>query len=332
MLDMLGLTSDQIIVWGAALGALVSVLAAGLPWLRRQDRQARLHSVIEYRQALLAQEKARLDGNGPGGARGPTGPATGPAAGDTRRSVADLFRLERLAGGRAARRDRLAAAGLRRPQHALIFLAAQLVLPVILTGLTLLGLTLAEPGIPEGVGVALLLGAAALGYGLPGLMVRNRALKRQEEVRLNFPDALDLMLVCVEGGLGIEAGIARVSRDIGPTSRVLAEEFGLLGAELAFLGERQTALRNFSRRVGSQAARSFANALIQAEKYGTPLGQALRVLATEMRDKRMAEAEKKAAALPPKLTVPMIAFFMPTLFVVILGPAIIQVLTDMAAM
>ncbi len=149
--------------------------------------------------------------------------------------------------------------------------------------------------------------------------------KRKTSINKAWPDALDLLLICVESGMSIEAGFRRVSNEIGSQSTALAEEMVLVGAELSFLAERKQAYENLYKRTGIDAVKGVSQALIQAEKYGTPVGQALRVLATESRQMRLNAAEKKAAALPPKLTVPMILFFLPVLFGVILGPAGIQI-------
>ena len=155
--------------------------------------------------------------------------------------------------------------------------------------------------------------------------MRNQITKRQKSVRRAWPDALDLLLICVESGMGIEGAFRKVSEEIGSPSIALAEELSLTTAELSYLQDRRKAYDNLGERTGLEGVRSVVTALIQAEKYGTPIGTALRVLAQENRDMRMQEAEKKAAALPPKLTVPMILFFLPVLFAVIITPAAIQV-------
>ena len=144
------------------------------------------------------------------------------------------------------------------------------------------------------------------------------------EINLTFPDALDMMLICVQGGIGLEQTVDRIATEMADHSETLAEELGILSAEMAMLNDRRTALQDFARRVGSGAAKTFATALIQAEQYGTSVSQAMRVMSDELRDMRMQEAERKAAALPPKLTVPMIAFFLPVLFIVIIGPAVLR--------
>jgi tight adherence protein C len=140
-----------------------------------------------------------------------------------------------------------------------------------------------------------------------------------------FSDALDLLLICVEAGMSVETAFAKVADEIGRTSPVLAEEFALTTAELSYLPDRKQAFENLAKRCGHEGVQAVATALNQAERYGTPLGQALRVCAQENREMRMADAEKKAASLPAKLTVPMIVFFLPCLFVVILGPAAIRI-------
>ncbi len=172
----------------------------------------------------------------------------------------------------------------------------------------------------------LVVGAAYAGIKAPELFLVNAAKKRQTEIRKAWPDALDLTLICVESGMAIENAFRKVSTEIATSSVVLAEELALMTAEMSFLPDRRQAYENLVLRTGLEPVKSVATALIQAERYGTPVGQALRVLSQESRDLRMNEAEKKAAALPPKLTVPMILFFLPVLFVVIITPAVIQVM------
>ncbi|MFD0988113.1 type II secretion system F family protein [Methyloligella solikamskensis] len=168
-------------------------------------------------------------------------------------------------------------------------------------------------------------GAAYLGFYLPNIFITNLIQKRQKSIKQAFPDALDLLLICVQSGMSIESAMNKVSTEIGPQSLELAEEFALTTAELSYLPQRRQAYENLGKRTGVPAVKAVGTSLLQAERYGTGLGQALRVMAKESRDGRMNEAEKKAAALPPKLTVPMILFFLPVLFVVLLGPAAIKV-------
>jgi tight adherence protein C len=164
-----------------------------------------------------------------------------------------------------------------------------------------------------------------LGAYLPVLLLKNRTIKRQKSIRRAWPDALDLMLLCVEAGMSVEHAFKRVSKEIGLQSAELAEELTLTTAELSFLEDRTRAYDNLGRRTGLDGVKAVMTSLIQAERYGTSVGQSLRVMAEEGREARMMEAEKKAAALPPKLTVPLILFILPVLFIVIISPALIRV-------
>ncbi len=224
-------------------------------------------------------------------------------------------------------RDRLKMAGLRGQAPVVAFLFARLVLPFIAFGGALAYLFLIEdyqlPPLPR-FGIAI--GAAYLGFYLPNLFVSNLIQRRQKSVKRAFPDALDLLLICVQAGMSIEAAFSKVASEIGSRSMELAEELSLTTAELSYLPDRRQAFENLGKRTGLPGVKAVATSLVQAERYGTAISTALRTMAQENRDMRMAEAEKKAASLPPKLTVPMIAFFLPVLFIVILGPAYIKVM------
>ncbi len=223
--------------------------------------------------------------------------------------------------------DNLRAAGFRGQQPLSTFLFMRFTLPFVFFAACLVySFVLGGfPDKPTGMKLVYCLGAAAAGFYLPNIYVTNKAGKRKTSITKAWPDALDLLLICVESGMSIEAGFRRVSNEIGSQSTALAEELVLVGAELSFLAERKQAYENLHKRTGVEAVKAVSQALIQAERYGTPVGQALRVLASESRQMRLNAAEKKAAALPPKLTVPMILFFLPVLFGVILGPAGIQI-------
>jgi tight adherence protein C len=179
---------------------------------------------------------------------------------------------------------------------------------------------------PTSIKIGICIAAAYLGMHLPMMFLKNRIQRRQLSIKRAFPDTLDLLLICVESGMSIESALRKVSDEIGTQSVALAEELTLTMAELSYLPDRRQAYENLARRTDLEGVRSVCMALQQAERYGTPLATMLRVMAQENRDMRMAEAEKKAAGLPPKLTVPMILFFLPVLFVVILGPAAIKVM------
>lgn len=223
-------------------------------------------------------------------------------------------------------KDKLVMAGYRGQAPYTTFLFFRLVMPLVFL---LLGVTyvffIANLKQPAPIKLAMCVGAAWLGMQAPMLFLKNAISKRQLSIRRAFPDALDLLLICVESGMSIEAAFRKVSQEIGSQSIPLAEEFTLTNAELSYLQDRKVAYENLAKRTGLEGVKSVCLALQQSERYGTPLGHSLRVMAQENRDARMTEAEKKAAALPPKLTVPMIVFFLPVLFVVILGPTGIRV-------
>jgi tight adherence protein C len=164
----------------------------------------------------------------------------------------------------------------------------------------------------------------AVGYVLPDLYVKNATDKRRAVIRKALPDALDLMVICTEAGLSLDATLKRVSEEFGHACGPLADELGLTALEIGFLPDRRQALRNLDLRTNIPAIRAMVNNLLQADKYGTPLAQALRVLSAEFREERMLKAEEKAARLPAMLTVPMIIFILPPLFVVLLGPAVLR--------
>lgn len=243
------------------------------------------------------------------------------------RSVLEQFRLQRLAASKKLK-FKLAAAGLRQPSAALtyvfariVFAAGAVVLMLLFSGLS------SKFNLSVPIHILLIIGAAAVGYSLPAIAVKNATLKRQHSMLLAFPDMLDMLVICVESGLSIGAAFSRVMEEIAETSPTLSRELALLSAEMMFLGDRRTAYQNFADRTGLQAARSLATTLTQSDRYGTPVSVALKVLAQEYRDQRLSAAEKKAASLPAKLSVPMVLFFMPSLFLVILGPPLLAIFT-----
>ncbi len=183
--------------------------------------------------------------------------------------------------------------------------------------------------LPPALGILAALFTGLLGWVMPNVLLKNQSQKREDMLRKSIPDALDLMVICAEAGLSLDAAFDRVGREIGPTSPELAEEIGLTGVELNFLPDRSKALHGLADRVPLPSVLALVNTLIQTEKYGTPLAQALRVLSAEMREERMMRAEEKAARLPAILTVPMIIFILPPLFVVLIGPAVIKVMAAM---
>jgi tight adherence protein C len=222
-------------------------------------------------------------------------------------------------------RDKLKRAGLRGQAPLVAYMFFRVVVPVLVFAAALFYLfVVGALSYPPLIKLLIALGAAFVGSYLPNLFIENLAQKRQQAIKIVFPDALDMLLICVQSGMSVEAAFGRVSKEIASQSMELAEELSLTTAELSYLKDRRQAFENLGKRTGIPGVKAVTTALIQAERYGTPIGQALRVMAKESRDIRQAEAEKKAAALPPKLTVPMIIFFLPVLFIVILGPAAIR--------
>ena len=239
--------------------------------------------------------------------------------------VVEDFNLGKWLAQEAAR-DKLIQAGYRGHAPYVTFLFFRLVSPILLFVAAILYVFVIshmQKSFPIKIGICI--GAAYFGLQAPMLFLKNAISKRQLSIKRAFPDALDLLLICIESGMSIEAAFRRVSIEIATQSVALAEEFTLTTAELSYLQDRKVAYENLARRTGVEGVKSVCLALQQSERYGTPLGQSLRVMAQENLDMRMNEAEKKAAALPPKLTVPMILFFLPVLFVVILGPTGIKI-------
>lgn len=297
---------------GAALLAALSFAAFAYPFLERSDKKERYRSVIEKkRKDLFVQSRESV--------------AQKIKAEDSvsaKDSIASFYKVQELAGEMGEKvRDKMLQAGYRNPGAPIKFMIAKIICPLVFTGLAMFLITASKAELSGGITLLSLLGAAFIGFKLPDVLVKNQMQKRQQEINLSFPDALDMMLICVQGGIGLEQTVERVAEEISGHSETLAEELGILSAEMAMLNDRRKALQDFARRVGSGAGKSFATALIQAEQYGTSVSQAMKVMSDELRDMRMAAAEQKAASLPPKLTVPMILFFLPALFVVILAPA-----------
>ncbi|MBR9833875.1 MAG: type II secretion system F family protein [Alphaproteobacteria bacterium] len=227
---------------------------------------------------------------------------------------------------------KLEQAGLRGPKPLMIFYFCRFFMPFVgAIGMFIYIFFVNDHGLSQQLKIGSIIFGAAAGFYAPNLYVGNLAQKRQFSIMRAFPDALDMMLICVESGMSIEMAFAKVGAEIGTASAELAEELQLTTAELAYLQERRQAYENLAKRTGHEGVKAVTMALIQAERYGTPLGDALRTMAKENRDMRMSEAEQKAAALPAKLTVPMILFFLPVLFLVVLGPAYIKITEIQAA-
>jgi tight adherence protein C len=296
--------------------AFATVVTLGLPYLESGGLNDRLKSVALRREELRAKHHAALNAKRGSLRIEPT---------SYMKATLDRFKLGNILEGENSR-EKLASAGYRGQAPLITFMFFRFVMPFIVFGVTLfyLFLILHLSWSPlQKVGAAFV--GALIGFYLPDLFVNNMISRRQTSIMRAFPDALDLMLICVESGMSIESAFTRVASEIGSQSAELAEELALTTAELSYLPDRRQAFDNLAKRCGHAGVKAVATALNQAEKYGTPLGAALRVTAQENREMRMQEAERKAASLPAKLTVPMIIFFLPCLFVVIMGPAIITI-------
>ncbi|MES2001511.1 MAG: type II secretion system F family protein [Pseudomonadota bacterium] len=219
--------------------------------------------------------------------------------------------------------QKLMQAGIRSKDLAFFVIGARFLLPVALGGIAVLCLYGFDwyPGWSWLRRYLTVAGIVGLGYKGPDIWLKNKINKRSAAVRKGLPDALDLLVICAEAGLTVDAAFGRVSRELGKAYPELGDEFGLTAIELGFLNERRQAFENLSNRVDLDAVRGVVTTMIQTEKYGTPLASALRVLSAEFRNERMMRAEEKAARLPAIMTVPLILFILPTLFIVILGPA-----------
>src|ERR1700726_1183555 len=302
--------------------AAVSVFSASIvvswPYLAKDTLGDRMRQIAKERDAIRTRERARLQAG-----KTPLSLRTKPK--QVFKNIFDRMNLAKQAEDGAMVR-KLRMAGYRGHAPVVTFVAIRLIMPVALFAVAVLYIfVILQLDYPFFSKLGIVIAVAYLGYYLPALYVKNRVTKRQKEIRRAWPDALDLLLICVESGMGIESAFRKVSEEIGPQSPVLGEELSLTTAELAYLPDRRTAYENLALRTGVDSVKSVVTTLIQAEKYGTPVGASLRVLAQESRDMRMSEAEKKAAALGPKLTIPMILFFLPVLFAVIITPAAIQI-------
>jgi tight adherence protein C len=318
--SMYSLGTKQITAILAAVAAVATVLTLAMPLLSTDTLGNRMKAVALEREKIRQRERERM-------ARGEKEKiALRQSPKQYMQNIVERFNLTKWLAQEAAR-DKLVQAGYRGQAPYVAFLFFRMVTPVVMFLFALFYMFLVvELDQPATVKVGLCLAAAYGGMQVPYLFLKNRISKRQLSIKRAFPDALDLLLICVESGMSIEAAFKKVSVEIGTQSVALAEELTLTTAELSYLQDRKQAYENLAKRTDLEGVKSVCMALQQAERYGTPLAQTLRVMSQENRDMRMSEAEKKAAALPPKLTVPMILFFLPVLFVVILGPAAIRVM------
>ena len=319
MIDLITADRDALIAAMAALSVFSAVLVASWPYLAPDTLGIRMRRVATERERLRARERERLNA--------PKKPRL------LHREPKKLFKgiVERLnltrhlADGETARMLRMA--GYRGQATLTSFAAFRLFAPMVIFPVAFVYAYFVVAGTqPLAIQIAIAAGASGASYYLPTVLLKNRVSKRQQKIMRAWPDALDLLLICVESGMGVESAFRKVAEEIGTQSVELAEELSVTTAELSYLQDRQVAYDNLAERTGIAPVKAVVAAMKQAEKHGTSLGHSLRVMAQESRDFRMGEAEKKAAGLPPKLTVPMIIFFLPVLFAVIITPAAIQVI------
>jgi tight adherence protein C len=302
----------------AAIAAGATVITLAMPLLAPDTLNKRMKAVALEREKIRQRERERMAKGSKISLR------QSPRA--YMKTIVDNLDLNKWLGQDEAR-AMLMQAGYRGQAPYVTYLFCRMAMPIIMMLVAAFYIFIVlDLDYPTMMKVAMCIGAAYFGVYSPNLFLKNAITRRQTSIKRAFPDALDLLLICVESGMSVEAAFRRVSEEVGSQSVALAEEFTLTTAELSYLPDRRQAYENLAQRTGLDGVKAVCIALQQAERYGTPLGTTLRVLAQENRDMRMSEAEKKAAGLPPKLTVPMIVFFLPVLFIVILGPAAIRVM------
>ncbi|MEP2707736.1 MAG: type II secretion system F family protein [Roseibium sp.] len=311
----------------AALLAMVAVtgtiFSLVMPLLSRDTLKARMKSVALERERLRAQERSRLQSTK---SDAKASLRNQPKA--QMKSFVDRLNLKEMLADDQTQ-DKLRMAGYRGAAPLYYFLTARLIVPAVLFVLSMLyAFLILENELPTFSKVAFCLAFSGFGVFIPNVYLKNMIDKRKMTIQRAWPDALDLMLICVESGMSIEAAFQRVAEEVGVQSVELAEELSLTTAELSYLSERRTAYENLAKRTGVDGVKNVMMALIQAERYGTPVGTAIRTMADDTREERMQMAEQKAASLPPKLTVPMILFFLPVLFFIIMGPAVMQIMDN----
>jgi tight adherence protein C len=303
----------------AALAAAATVLTLAMPLVFADPLGKRMKAVSLEREKIRQRERERM-------AQENQRASLRQSPKQYVQTIVDRLNLSKWFGQEEAR-VKLVQAGYRGQAPYVTFLFFRMVTPALTFLFSVFYIfVMLHWDKPLSIKIGICIGAAYIGMHLPMMFLKNRIQRRQTSIKRAFPDTLDLLLICVESGMSIEAALRRVSDEIGVQSVALAEELTLTMAELSYLPDRRQAYENLAKRTDLEGVRSVCMALQQAERYGTPLANMLRVMAQENRDMRMSEAEKKAAGLPPKLTVPMIVFFLPVLFVVILGPAAIKVM------
>jgi tight adherence protein C len=299
-----------------AICAFATVLTIALPMLAQDRMNHRMRTMAVERDKMRAERMSEMARDRQGRLRQtPQG---------FMQQIVNALNLRKILDTEELR-DRLKRAGLRGQAPLVAFMFFRVVAPALFFVAAMVYMFIIDDiGYPPLIKLMMALVAAFIGSYAPSIFIENLIQKRQTSIKLAFPDALDMLLICVQSGMSVEAAFGKVSKEVAGQSLELAEELSLTTAELSYLQDRRQAFDNLGKRTGIPGVKAVTTALVQAERYGTPVGQALRVMAKENRDIRQSEAEKKAAALPPKLTVPMVLFFLPVLFVIILFPAAIR--------
>ncbi len=303
----------------AAVAGAATVLTLAMPLVMVNPLDKRMRAVALEREKIRQRERERL-------AQENQKVKLRQSPKQYVQRIVDQFNLSKWVGQEEARL-KLVQAGYRGQAPYVTYLFFRMITPVACFLFAVVYLfVILKFDQPATIKLGICIFAAYVGMQLPLVLLKNKISRRQLSIKRAFPDTLDLLLICVESGMSIEAALRKVSDEVGSQSVALAEELTLTTAELSYLPDRRQAYENLAKRTDLDGVKSVCMALQQSERYGTPLATMLRVMAQENRDMRMSEAEKKAAGLPPKLTVPMILFFLPVLFVVILGPAVIKLL------
>ena len=308
-----GVTPEDVVIWMAGLSAFLTVFAVWYGLIVPQQSSRRIKELAQRREMLKA------------GVVNPTRRKNRQNSTSFMRSVVMKLNLQRGQQAEAITR-RLQQAGWRSNDALVRYLFFKATMPIfmgIVAVIALYGLNMFH--MANAYKMLSTAGAVMFGFMGPDLFIRNAVSKRQTAIRKGLPDALDLMVICAEAGLSLDAMLKRVSEEFQGSCAELAEELQLTSLEVGFLPDRRQALQNLNNRTNMPGIRGVVNALIQSDKYGTPLAQSLRVLSHEFREERMLRAEEKAARLPAMMTVPMIIFILPPLFIVLIGPAILRV-------
>jgi tight adherence protein C len=298
----------------AAICVFATVLSIAMPMLARDRMNQRMKEMAVERAKMRSVRIADLAKDAKGGKL-----RTAPKGFMQR--IVDEFDL-RAKFDNEELRESLKRAGLRGQAPIVSFMFFRVAAPVFMFFAALVYVFfIGDVAYPPLIKTLIAIGSGFMGFYIPNVFISNMTAKRQQSIKQSFPDALDMLLICVQSGMSVEAAFGKVAKEVARQSIELAEEMTLTTAELSYLQDRRMAYENLAKRTGLKGVKAVTTALIQAERYGTPVGSALRTMAKENREIRQSDAEAKAAALPPKLTVPMIIFFLPVLFIVILGPA-----------